>query len=160
LAFGLAVSTSVWSLSHVAGAGHVNPAVTVAMLVTGHSSLARAVLFVIAQCIGAVAGAGLLKGLTPAVVQASLGLPTVNRALNVEQAFGVEFIVTFALVLTAFASSDPDRPHSDIGPTAPLAIGMSVTSCHLFAVCMPKFPMYTLFFVSVLLQVAIIRANC
>lgn len=104
------------------------------MLFTGRASLARGALFVTAQCLGAVAGAGLLKGLTPAVVQAALGLPTVNRQLTVEQGFGVEFVVTFVLVLTVFASSDPERPRLDVGPTASLAIGISVTSCHLFAV--------------------------
>lgn len=132
LAFGLAVATVVWCLCHVAGAGHVNPAVTAGMLVTGKISVVRAVVFIVAQCLGAVVGAGLLKALTPPAVQGQLGATTVSGTLSVEQGFGVEFVVTFVLVLTVFASCDGKR--KDLHGSGPLAIGLSVTLCHLFAI--------------------------
>nr|CAI5855138.1 unnamed protein product [Callosobruchus analis] len=48
------------AIGHVSG-GHVNPAVTLSFFVTGDIKLLRAIFFIIVQCVGAVAGAGLLK---------------------------------------------------------------------------------------------------
>jgi aquaporin-4 len=131
LAFGLAVATIVWNLAHISG-GHINPAVTVAMLFTRKISAVRAVLYVFAQCAGAVAGAAVLAGLTPVALHGQLGLTTVNPELTKEQGFGVELIITFVLVLTVFACCDSNR--TDLNGSAPLTIGLSVTLCHLFAV--------------------------
>ena len=60
LCFGLIVGTMVWCIGHISG-GHINPAVTVALLVTRKISVVRAVLFVVAQCLGAIIGAAFLK---------------------------------------------------------------------------------------------------
>ena len=60
LCFGLIVGTMVWCIRHISG-GHINPAVTVALLVTRKISVVRAVLFVVAQCLGAIIGAAFLK---------------------------------------------------------------------------------------------------
>ena len=66
LCFGLIVGTMVRCIGHISG-GHINPAVTVALLVTRKISVVRAVLFVVAQCIGAMIGAALLKVLWKAL---------------------------------------------------------------------------------------------
>lgn len=95
-------------------------------------SVAKGLLYVIAQCVGAVAGAGILKGLTPIDVQDALGATTIDSSLTTLQGFGVEFLITLVLVLTVFASSDTNR--NDLKGSAPLSIGLSVTLCHLFAV--------------------------
>lgn len=47
-------------MGHVSGC-HVNPAVTTSLFVTGDIKLVRAVLFIVVQCIGALAGSALLK---------------------------------------------------------------------------------------------------
>lgn len=131
LAFGLAVATAVWNLAHVSG-GHVNPAVTIAMLCARRISVVRAALYVFAQCAGAVAGAAALAGLTPMALHGGLGTTTVSSALTKQQGFGVEVVITFVLVLTVFACCDSKR--TDLNGSAPLTIGLSVTLCHLFAV--------------------------
>lgn len=77
-------------------------------------------------------GAAILKGVTPREVQGALGATTVNPALNDFQAVGVEFLITFVLMFTVFASIDGDRV--DHVGSVPLTIGLSVTVCHLFAV--------------------------
>ena len=59
LAFGISVATMVWCIGHVSG-GHINPAVTGAMLITRKISLAKACLYIMAQIVGAIAGAGIL----------------------------------------------------------------------------------------------------
>ncbi|GFR22638.1 aquaporin-4 [Trichonephila clavata] len=64
LAFGLGVATLVQCVGQVSG-GHMNPAVTIALLVTRHISVARTAAYVLAQCLGGLAGAGILYGLTP-----------------------------------------------------------------------------------------------
>ncbi|CAH1780059.1 unnamed protein product [Owenia fusiformis] len=134
LAFGLGVATMVWSIAHVSG-GHINPAVTCGMLVTRKISVARSVFYVIAQSIGAIAGAGILKGVTPGNsthIQVTLGATTVNSHVSVQQAFGIELMITFVLVFTVFASCDGKR--TDLKGSGPLQIGLSVTLCHLFAI--------------------------
>jgi len=131
MAFGLAVATVVWNVAHISG-GHVNPAVTVAMLCARRISVVRAIFYVFAQCLGAAAGALALAGLTPASLHGGLGATTLNVALSKEQGFGVEMVITFVLVLTVFACCDANR--TDLNGSAPLTIGLSVTLCHLFAV--------------------------
>ena len=48
------------------------------------------------------------------------------------QAFGIEFMITMVLVLVVFAAA-ADANNSVKG-SAPLAIGLSITTCHLFAI--------------------------
>lgn len=59
LAHGLAIAVLVASTSAISG-GHVNPAVTLAMMATGKISIVRGVMYIIGQLVGAIAGSGLL----------------------------------------------------------------------------------------------------
>jgi aquaporin-4 len=131
LSFGLGVATMVWCLAHISG-GHINPAVTVAMLAARRISIVRAILYVFVQCAGALAGAAALMALTPATLHGGFGLTTVSPLLTKEQGFGVEFVITFILVLTVFSCCDDKR--TDLNGSAPLTIGFAVTLCHLFAI--------------------------
>ena len=131
LCFGLIVATVVWAIGHVSG-GHVNPAVTMAMLVTRNVSLARALLFILAQCAGATFGAFLLKSVTPNHFEGTLGQTNLGSDVTPAQGFGVELVVTFVLVFTVFSSVDTKR--SDLNGSTPLTIGLSVAVCHLAAV--------------------------
>lgn len=131
LCFGLIVGTMVWCIGHVSG-GHINPAVTAAMCVTRKISLARGLFYVIAQCAGAILGAGVLKAVTPSPYSGSLGSTLVSPLITPGQGVGIEFLITFVLVLTVFASCDGRR--TDLAGSAPLTIGLSVTACHLAAV--------------------------
>ncbi|XP_076373061.1 aquaporin AQPAe.a-like isoform X2 [Tachypleus tridentatus] len=134
LAFGVTVGTVVQFIRHVSG-GHINPAVTIGFLVAKKISLLRAILYVIVQCLGAIVRAGLLKGLTPSNLQGNLGATVVNQHLSPVQGFVVELCITFVLVFTVFACCDENR--GDIKGSAPLAIGLSVATCHMFAASCP-----------------------
>ena len=103
------------------------------MLIARKVSLIRGVLYIAAQCLGSIAGAAILRAITPELVRGSLGATSVNSQLNNGQAVVVELIITFVLVLTVFGTCDSKR--TDLSGSGPLAIGLSVTLCHLAAVC-------------------------
>ena len=144
LTFGLAEATLVQCVGHISGA-HLNPAVTVAMLVTGKLGMARALCYMIAQCVGGIAGAGILYGATPSIYHGSLGVTFIKDSVKPAQAFAVEFMITFVLVFTYFANLEPKRV--DMGSRS-LSIGLSVCLGHLFAVSIKrKTKLYEMVFV-------------
>lgn len=61
-------------------------------------------------------------------------MTTVNDNLSPGQGFGIEFMITFVLVLVVFASAADANNAPNVKGSAPLAIGLSITTCHLFAV--------------------------
>lgn len=127
-AFGIAVATMAQAVGHVSGC-HINPAVTCGMLVARHISVIKALLYIIVQCLGGVVGAAILKGISPEGVW---GATEVNPTISSAQAFGIELVITFILVLVVFGVCDERR--TDVKGSAPLAIGLSITACHIVAV--------------------------
>lgn len=77
LCFGLAAATLIQSIGHISG-GHINPAVTFAYLVGSQMSLFRAIFYMAAQCLGAVAGAAVLYGVTPGNMRGNMAMNTVS----------------------------------------------------------------------------------
>ncbi|MEE6472199.1 hypothetical protein FKM82_009531 [Ascaphus truei] len=130
LAFGLAIGTLVQSLGHVSGA-HINPAVTVAFLFGSQISILRALFYIIAQIIGAIAGAGILHGVAPPAIRGNLAINAVANGTP-GQAVAVELLLTLQLVLCIFASTDSRRT-DNLGSPA-LSIGFSVTLGHLLGI--------------------------
>merc|ERR1712212_1172777 len=57
-----------------------------------------------------------------------------SNAINAGQGFGIEFFMTFVLVLVVFGSAADDIAAKNTKGSAPLAIGLSITTCHLYAV--------------------------
>nr|XP_020035933.1 aquaporin-5 [Castor canadensis] len=131
LAFGLAIGTLAQALGPVSG-GHINPAITLALLVGNQISLLRAVFYVAAQLVGAIAGAGILYGLAPLNARGNLAVNALNNNTSPGQAVVVEMILTFQLALCIFSSTDSRRT-SPVGSPA-LSIGLSVTLGHLVGI--------------------------
>ncbi|EPY86222.1 aquaporin-2 [Camelus ferus] len=131
MAFGLAIGTLVQALGHVSGA-HINPAVTVACLVGCHVSFLRAVFYVAAQLLGAVAGAALLHEITPPDIRGDLAINALSNNSTAGQAVTVELFLTLQLVLCIFASTD-ERRGDNLGTPA-LSIGFSVALGHLLGI--------------------------
>uniref|UniRef100_A0A8C7ZK63 Aquaporin 4 n=1 Tax=Oryzias sinensis TaxID=183150 RepID=A0A8C7ZK63_9TELE len=131
LCFGLSIATMVQCFGHISG-GHINPAVTAAMVVTRKLSLAKALFYVAAQCLGAITGAGILYLVTPDSVRGSLGVTKVNSNVALGNALLVELLITFELVFTIFATCDSKR--TDLSGSPSLAIGLAVAIGHLFGV--------------------------
>ncbi|XP_078073129.1 aquaporin-4 [Mustelus asterias] len=131
LCFGLSIATMVQCFGHISG-GHINPVVTVAMVCTRKLSLAKGFFYIVGQCLGAIAGAGILYLITPSDVMGGLGVTMVNGKLSAGHGLLVELLITFQLVFTIFATCDSRR--EDLKGSAALAIGLSVVIGHLFAI--------------------------
>ncbi|CAL9180285.1 unnamed protein product [Musa hybrid cultivar] len=118
LCHGLALFVAVAIAANISG-GHVNPAVTFGLALGGQITILTGLLYWVAQLLGAVVGAFLLKFVT--------GLDTPTHSLGVGAVEGVvmEIIITFALVYTVYATAvDPKR--GSLGTVAPIAIGLIV----------------------------------
>lgn len=61
LAFALAIATLAQSLGHISGA-HLNPAVTLGLLVSCQISVLRSICYILAQMLGAVAASAIVNG--------------------------------------------------------------------------------------------------
>ncbi|XP_036183590.1 aquaporin-1 [Myotis myotis] len=131
LAFGLSIATMAQSVGHISGA-HLNPAVTLGLLLSCQISVLRAVLYIIAQCVGAIVATAILSGITSSLPGNSLGSNALASGVNAGQGLGIEIIATLQLVLCVLATTD--RRRRDLGGSAPLAIGLSVALGHLLAI--------------------------
>ena len=58
----------------------------------------------------------------------------VTPALSGAQGFGIEFMITFVLVLVVFGAAADSNNSPNVKGSAPLAIGLSISACHMFAV--------------------------
>ena len=121
LAFGFAVAVVVAAMGRLSGA-HINPAVTVAVLITGHVSPMRGLLYIEGQLGGAAIGALLIVAVVPGD-GGSLGATSLGADVSSGAGLLAESILTFALVFVIFGTAvDPKGPTS----LAPIAIGLTV----------------------------------
>lgn len=130
IAHGLAIVAGVSATANISG-GHINPAVTIAALVTGKVSVNRAVFYIIAQLVGAVVGSILLSLAIPAGSPGNLGAHGLGAGMDVGKGIITEIVLTFALVAAVFATAVDPR---GLGHVAPLAIGFTVLIDHLAGV--------------------------
>jgi len=134
LAFGLAVAALVACFGHVSGA-HINPAVTCGVASVTKMGCPQVVGYLFAQCLGGALGGWLLAGLTPESFRGEESLGTTSPAAAVTdlQAFVVELLITYLLVTVVLAVA-VDKNNKSNQSSAALAIGLTVTACHLWAV--------------------------
>ena len=124
LAFGLALLAVVAAMGHVSGA-HVNPAVTLGMAATKKFPWQYVPYYVAAQLVGA-ALAALATWLTfggPARSEASLAATYPASGVGDLQAFIVEILITFILVLVVISVATDERAPAAI---APIAVGVAL----------------------------------
>ena len=132
LAFGLVIVAMAYSIGGISGC-HLNPAVSVAKLVVGHMTVADCIGYVVAQFVGGVAGAAILKAI---INESALGLGVNSLyspdgiAENIAVTFLVEVILTFVFVLVVLGVT----AKAENGKLAGLVIGLTLTLVHLFGI--------------------------
>src|SRR5215510_3226747 len=101
---GLAIALMISALGHISG-GHFNPAVTIGFWVTKRITTIEAISYWLAQVVGAIVAAFLLKAVLPeeAWKGVALGTPSLARDFTVFSGLVLEAVTTFFLVLTVFA---------------------------------------------------------
>ncbi|KAG2623754.1 aquaporin TIP4-2 [Panicum virgatum] len=113
IAHALAAGVLVTAGFHVSG-GHLNPAVTVSMMVRGHLSKLRTVLYVAAQLLASSLACILLRYLTGGLVTPVHALGAGIRPM---QGLVMEVILTFSLIFVTYAMIlDPRSQARSIGP--------------------------------------------
>ena len=126
LAHGLALSVAVSIFAGTSGS-HFNPAVTIGMLSTGRIEAPRAVMYMIAQLVGAIVAAAACNYIFPAdaVKDDNLGIPLPADWVPTPVLFTTEFILTFLLVIAIFGTAVDNKAISmKLGG---FAIGLTVT---------------------------------
>jgi MIP family channel proteins len=118
LTWGFLVTALVGSLGGISGC-HINPAVTVALTVTGRHPAREMVPYVAAQCVGATIGSLVLLATLGNVANMGATIPTVS----VGTALAIELWLSFLLMATVLGSSSDERWG---GGGAAIVIGMAV----------------------------------
>jgi aquaporin TIP len=142
LAHGIGILTAVAWTANISG-GHINPAVTLAMLVTKHITVAKGIAYVVAQFAGAALGALLLKLCIPNILEdfpgntmlgshhlAAFQLETVHEVSKGE-GFLIETILTAFLIWIIYNVAVSNKGWAT---NAPIAIGLAVAVIHMVAV--------------------------
>ena len=116
MSFGLIVMAMIFAIGHISGC-HINPAISIAMLVARRISAARAIGFVAAQLAGAVLAGFAIIAIVGDEGQAGASIPRINGA---DAALYSELILTFFLAFVVFSVATDDRAQ---GTFAAIAIG-------------------------------------
>lgn len=138
IAFGLSVLVMVYTIGRISGC-HINPAVTVGMLVAGKIKGSDALFYIIFQCIGAIIAAAVLLAI-------AYGNPNYSLAVNGlgQNGYGLgspggyslgagllaEIVLTLIFLLVVFGATSKDAPAGFAG----IAIGLSLTLIHIVGI--------------------------
>lgn len=123
-AFGIIVSSVIYIFGSISGA-HINPAITIALLIAKLTSKIDAIFYISAQISGAFLASFLLQVMFPE----NLTLGATVPSGEILPSFLIELILTFFLILTVFGVTSKKEFSSITG----LIIGLLVTAIILFA---------------------------
>ncbi|NWK02169.1 aquaporin [Marine Group I thaumarchaeote] len=134
LAHGAAIGLMVYAFGHISGA-HINPAVTIPMMITKKISVADGIGYIIFQLIGAVVAAFSLKAILPEIGAkvnfGTQGGPSELLNNSVMAGITVEIILTFFLVTVIFLTAVHKKAPAGIHG---ISIGGMVFLLHLVGV--------------------------
>lgn len=126
LAFGLVIVAMAYSIGNVSGC-HINPAVSIAMLVNGKLSVKDFIGYIIAQFAGATAGAAALMAFVGK--ESGLGANALYKG-EIVSSFVIEIILTFVFVLAILGVTSK----IENGAVAGIVIGLSLTLVHILGI--------------------------
>ncbi len=135
LAFGLTIVAMAYSVGNISGC-HINPAVSLGVLLTGGMSGKDFIGYVVSQCVGALAGSGVLalifnlgnvKDMTGGF--GANGLAGVNG--SAVAGLVVEIVLTFIFVLAILGVTSKKANHGSFGG---LVIGLTLVVVHILGI--------------------------
>jgi len=136
LAFGLTVLTMVYALGPISG-GHFNPAVTLGLWAAGRIPAATIVPYVVAQVLGAIAGAAILYAIASGQADFQIGRFAANgyaehspAGYSMGAGLVSELVMTFGFLIVILGATSPKAPPGFAG----LAIGLALTLIHLISI--------------------------
>jgi aquaporin NIP len=118
ITFGLVIMFGIYAVGHISGA-HFNPSVTFAFALSRHFPWTRAVGYWVAQLIGAIVAAAVLRGSLGNIADVGATLPSGSQA----QSFLWELVLTFFLMFVIMAVATDTRA---VGEAAAIAVGGTV----------------------------------
>ena len=124
LAHGLVIVTFAYAYGHISGT-HINPAVTLGLLIAGEIEFVAAIGYWIVQFLGGILGAVVLNAVLPN--PGDLGVTILAEGVTPVQGLVVEIVLTFFLVNTIFNTAVSGKT----GNFAGLAIGLTLVLCIL-----------------------------
>lgn len=135
LAFGLVIVGMAYCVGNISGC-HINPAVSLGVLISGGMSFKDFIAYVIAQCAGAFAGAGILYAIFDQgkVLDMTGGFGSNGLAGVSDSAIAgllVEVVLTFIFVLTILGVTSKKAGH---GSFAGVVIGFTLTLVHILGI--------------------------
>lgn len=135
LAFGLSIVAAAYSIGAISGA-HLNPAVSLGMMMAGRMSAAEFAGYAVAQVIGAIIGAAILyliasgsAGWSGGLGQNGYGAGYLGE-YSVTAALVFEFVMTFIFVTVILGATGAGAAAGFAG----LAIGLTLTAIHLVGI--------------------------
>lgn len=136
-AFGLTVMTMAYAIGHISGC-HLNPAVSVGLLVGGRFQASDLVPYVISQVVGAIAGAAVLFVIASGAEGFSLsgGFAANGYGEHSPGQYSMiaglvaEIVLTFFFLMIILGATDERAPAG----FAPIAIGLGLTLIHLIGI--------------------------
>jgi len=126
LAFGLVIVAMAYSIGNVSGC-HINPAVSIAMLISGKLSVKDFIGYLVAQFAGATAGAALLMAFVGK--DSGLGANGLYQG-NIVLSLLIEVILTFVFVIAILGVTSKESN----GAVAGIVIGLSLTLVHILGI--------------------------
>jgi aquaporin Z len=138
-AFGLSVVAMAYAIGHITGC-HINPAITISMWATGKLSGKDAGIYIVAQVLGAIAGAAVLYVIAQGRADYSLaanglGQNGVNEGspdgYSLLSGLVAEIVFTCIFLLVIHGATSKNNSN---GAVAGLAIGLSLTLIHIVGI--------------------------
>ena len=135
LAFGLVIVGMAYCVGNISGC-HINPAVSLGVLISGGMSVSDFFGYVVSQCLGALAGSGILAAIFKlGKVEDMTGGFGSNGLAGVSGSAAagliVEIVLTFIFVLTILGVTSKKAGHGSFGG---LVIGLTLTLVHILGI--------------------------
>lgn len=128
LAFGLSIVAMAYAIGPVSGC-HINPAVTIGVLVAGRMDKKDAVGYIVFQIIGAFIGTAILAIILGGT-SSGLGINAIGAGFTPMAAVVFELVFTFIFLVVILGVTQEGADNAFAG----LAIGLTLTAIHLVGI--------------------------